>query len=1120
MKDKRTKVSARLAMTAGLGLALTVGGVPVAALASTIETVPVAESGQEAQPVTGIENGDAQDGQTAESEVSTQDVTVNSSSQTSVQLAINGAPKDGTVTTIHLDEDVTNQFFAISPGQNIVLDLGGSKLTLTSGNTVSDNLQASEAASSSIAITNRGTLTIQNGTIDCTQFGAIANFGTLSIGSNASITCSSSTFTGGHVITNYGGTVEVSGSLSSNVGCGISTYGGTVEITGGTLSFDSETAHPSSGGPGGASVIDIFSRDYTATGDGADVIISGGTLSSYSYVASGNNLHSADSSLMITGGAISSHRTCLYWSFPGTLTIGSEGLESGPTITSTNGSAVDVCDGTLNIYGGTLSGGTELSGNDVVETTDQWVAAMGQNSGSGNFGDAVTIATHRGKGYAGPLTVNIEGGSFSSLSNYAVRYMDCNKVREPDNAIDQDAEVSISGGVFDGSIADVDAEFVEEADQKFITGGTFAGSGEESVLADYIAEGNMLDGSGNVVINQETAVASVNGVGYTSIASAIEAAKEGDTVIIGPGNHELGDNTTFLIDKRITIQGADETSAITCKGTNATGHGLFTFTKGSAGSKLSGLSIDYTGTQADCAAIYFDGGFGGNAGNVTTISNVKIDGNVADGNSNQSIGILSAYIDAGNIKVEGCTLENLKYGMYFNNVQGLDVINNTIENTQYNAINIAADSSAMESGNITISGNFMTNIGTAKYNEVVYNSGVNVGNKLSGTVSVADNQVSMASPDAPAVNFVESEGGLSTTFTATFMNGGEEYAKLVTIVANGTATFTAPAAPSRPGYTFIGWSDGESTYQAGAEIILSQDAEFIALWSRNYVPSTPSKPTYDVTVPVAEGGKVSLSDTTPEAGDEVVITVTPDVGQEVRSVVVTDADGETVDVEANGDGTWSFKQPKDDVTVTVTFGCDGGELCPSHGFDDVNTSEWYHDAIDWAVENGVLKGSASDGMMHPDDDITRAQVAQVLYNVEKAAPGDQALLAQFADASPDAWYADALSWAVAEGIFQGWEAADGSMFVNPDAPISREQAAMVLMRWTEMNGGDVSQRGDLSRFPDADGVSPWATEAMSWAVGSGTLTGVEHVGGENTLDAAGVTSRAQAATLMMRLLSE
>ncbi len=275
----------------------------------------------------------------------------------------------------------------------------------------------------------------------------------------------------------------------------------------------------------------------------------------------------------------------------------------------------------------------------------------------------------------------------------------------------------------------------------------------------------------------------------------------------------------------------------------------------------------------------------------------------------------------------------------------------------------------------------------------------------------------------------------------------------------------------------------------------------------------PVAPTYEPEIEVpGGGGTVTTNPRYPEQGDEVTITPVPDEGKTVDTVQVVDKDGEPVEVVDNGDGTWTYKQPAGSVTITVTFVCDGGELCPSAHLVDVDQSKWYHLAIDWAVTHGAMRGYGDGTVFGPDDVLTRAQMAGVLYNlmgqpeaVVDRLPGD-------CDAS--SWYAECVAWALEEGVFNGY--GDGSTF-GPDDPLTREQAAAVLMNAAELSGADTSARAGLSGYPDAGEVSGWAREALSWAVAEGVLHGVDVEGGGRELQPGRACTRAEMAGLMMNL---
>ena len=265
-----------------------------------------------------------------------------------------------------------------------------------------------------------------------------------------------------------------------------------------------------------------------------------------------------------------------------------------------------------------------------------------------------------------------------------------------------------------------------------------------------------------------------------------------------------------------------------------------------------------------------------------------------------------------------------------------------------------------------------------------------------------------------------------------------------------------------------------------------------------------------VKVSETDGGKVSVTPTRADEGDEVTVTATPDEGQEVREVEVTDEDGEAVTVEAGEkDGEYVFEMPDGAVTVTVTFGCDGGELCPTHSFADVDQSAWYHDAVDWAVEGGLMTGYGHVAAFGVSDDLSRAQLAKVLWNAAGQPEADPAGVERFSDCSADDWFAEALSWAASEGIISGYD--DGTF--GPADPVTREQLATML--WRQAGSPEVDQ--DLD-FVDADEVSSFAREAVEWVVSEGVLSGYED--GSNELGPIDFLERCQCALMLMRLAAE
>lgn len=267
-------------------------------------------------------------------------------------------------------------------------------------------------------------------------------------------------------------------------------------------------------------------------------------------------------------------------------------------------------------------------------------------------------------------------------------------------------------------------------------------------------------------------------------------------------------------------------------------------------------------------------------------------------------------------------------------------------------------------------------------------------------------------------------------------------------------------------------------------------------------------PTYPPVKTESENGSFAVSPDRPFSGQTVTITPKPDEGYTVDKVTVTDADGKPVEVTKNVNGTYSFTQPSGRVTITVTFKvltalseCPRDASCPMSGYTDLNMGEWYHDGIHYCLDEGLMDG-VDAGMFAPNATTSRAMIVTILWRLQ-GSPEVEAT-ETFTDVSPDAWYAKAIAWAVAEGVADGY----GEGLFGPNDAITREQLAAMLWRYA----GSPEAGGDLSAFADGDDTSDWAQQAMSWAVAQGLITGVD----SDRLDPKGQATRAQTATILMR----
>ena len=274
-------------------------------------------------------------------------------------------------------------------------------------------------------------------------------------------------------------------------------------------------------------------------------------------------------------------------------------------------------------------------------------------------------------------------------------------------------------------------------------------------------------------------------------------------------------------------------------------------------------------------------------------------------------------------------------------------------------------------------------------------------------------------------------------------------------------------------------------------------------------PVLPSVPTENApNVSESEHGSVTVFPNLPTTGTVVTITPKPDEGYAVDRITVTDASGNAVEVKSNGDGTYSFMQPSGAVTITATFKaltgaseCPRDASCPMSGYTDLNMEAWYHDGIHYCLDEGLMDGVGM-GLFAPNATTSRAMIVTILWRLQ-GSPEVQAAEA-FDDVAPDAWYARAIAWAVAEGVADGY---GGGLF-GPNDAITREQLAAMLWRYA----GKPEAEDALSVFTDGADTSGWAQQAMSWAVARGLITGVD----SDSLSPKGQATRAQTATILMR----
>lgn len=319
-----------------------------------------------------------------------------------------------------------------------------------------------------------------------------------------------------------------------------------------------------------------------------------------------------------------------------------------------------------------------------------------------------------------------------------------------------------------------------------------------------------------------------------------------------------------------------------------------------------------------------------------------------------------------------------------------------------------------------------------------------------------------------AVTWTSSNSGVATVDS----NGK------VTAVSSGTATITVTTV------------DGGKT--ATCAVTVSHTS------SGGGSSDDDSDPTYSVTLPKnVKGGEIKTSHRYAEQGDTVTITVDPDKGYELDELTVTDSKGKELDLTDKGNGKYTFKMPGTRVEVEVSFKLVETEP-EAPAFADVPASAYYADAVKWAVEQGITSGTSAT-TFSPDMSCTRAQIVTFLWRANGAPKADGAN--PFTDVSADAYYYDAVLWAVKEGITSGTSATTFS----PDATVTRAQTVTFLYRAA---GAPAVTGGS---FADVAADAYYAG-AVAWAVKEGVTSGT---GGNNFSPDAPCT-RGQIVTFMYR----
>ena len=369
-------------------------------------------------------------------------------------------------------------------------------------------------------------------------------------------------------------------------------------------------------------------------------------------------------------------------------------------------------------------------------------------------------------------------------------------------------------------------------------------------------------------------------------------------------------------------------------------------------------------------------------------------------------------------------------------------------------------------------------------------------------------------------------GSHTATITVTYNDGATATALVSFTVAK--AAQTTPGAPTIKSKTWNSVTletvpdnangakaqyskDGGTTWQNSPEFReLNPDTTytFAARYAEtsNYNASdcasvevtTDSIPTYPPTVEQPKDGTVTVSPANPALGSKVTVTVTPDTDYAVDQVIVTDKNGNPVEVKDNGDATYSFTQPQGNVTINVLF--KDVTVVP---FVDVPADAYYYNAVQWAVRNGITNGT-SETTFSPNAPCTRGQVVTFLWRAA-GCPTPNGSEMPFTDVVKGSYYETAVLWAVENGITNG----TSETTFSPNAPCTRAQTVTFLWR---SQGKPAA--GTANPFTDV-AKDTYYTDAVLWAVENGITEGTS----ETTFSPDEDCTRAQTVTFLYRCLS-
>ena len=667
-------------------------------------------------------------------------------------------------------------------------------------------------------------------------------------------------------------------------------------------------------------------------------------------------------------------------------------------------SLVRVGDDSVAKYPGlNIKGGTFTQDNFIVIKVDRGDLFL--NGGTLNCANSYAVENwHRATIKGGTVNGNVSSWTYSSGLN---------------------SELTINGGTVNGNVESVSYDGAEGKLAKVaITGGTVNGTlstkryGEEAApskdMATIEVTGGTFSSDPTKYVVEDSAVTN-NSDGTFGVAKAYLA--------------KVGDTSYYTMDEAFKAQTASGAEIVLLRD-YTTGS---TFNSGSVARvvNLNGYTWTCTGTDANSAAFEIN-----NPNASLTVKNGKIV-------SSQLVGLIPSAM-GGTIKYDNSSLTFENVEMSTTATSGIETNGNntndsvTLRNSTLNVPN-GFGIYFPSSGTLTID-NSTINAKTMGVQVCAGSLSINAGSTITvsgGPVEKTENDGAIQ--DGAAISIVNRKGykGLDKievtggTFTA---KSGNAAIKAYDWQNNTAADFTASDKVSVSGGTF---SSAVKPEYCAPGFVPKANSDGTYGVTRHSSGSSSYDPTYSVSTPSkTENGSVTVSPKSASKGDTVTVTVKPDSGYVLETLTVTDKNGNELTLKDKGDGKYTFTMPAGKVEVKATFMEDNSVL---NFFYDVPNGAYFYEAVKWAVKSGVTNG-LSDTMFGPYESCTRAQIVTFLWRA--AGSPEPKTASSFTDVPASAYYAKAVAWAIENGITNGMTE---TMFA-PNATCTRGQSVTFLYR--------------------------------------------------------------------------